>query len=288
MNYRAHSIALAVFAAALSPAAAQFGAYEVAQEELNTLADQMVIVHLDTTYFTTLENLNDLSSFTSTNTFDFINDEGGALVISPATGRFRNPPRLDLVNRPPGLAWQGPYASYQSSRIDGPDSIYDEGTPLDPWGTPYFFYSPLGLIDPQSEDIELTGYLDDFNQYTIVSYGPDGVMSSDDLTRAVAGFSIAVPAISSVRIFPPAAKSTDYTVQVRGYKFGATQGSGSVAVNGSPAVPTSWSDTRIELLLSAMPSPNATFTVTPDGRAPVEMQGFLVEGTVGVNDWMMY
>jgi hypothetical protein len=268
---------------------AQFGAVEVAQLELQTLANQMVVVHIDTNWFTTLENLDDLPSPTTTRLHDYINHLGGALVIDPYTGRFPNPPRLDLLNRPPGLSWQGPYVTYQPNRIDDANSLYDEGTPLDPWGRPYLFYSPLGLVVPRSQSIELTGYQDSFDSYTLVSLGPDGVVSGDDLIRTIAGFPIAVPSISSVRIGPPADKSAAWELRVKGYRFGATRGSGVLLRDGLPLEPiATWTDTLVTAPLADVPPPGTVFTLAPETGTPAQFEGFLIESPTAVADWVLY
>lgn len=67
--------------------------------------------------------------------------------------------------------------------------------PLDPWGRPYRFYSPIGLIgstasqsDPGAlfsdafSDGKLTNVDDRFDAFAIVSFGPDGV---SDATQGV-------------------------------------------------------------------------------------------------------
>lgn len=273
-----------------SAAGAQSAAQVAAETELQTLANQMALVQMDTLWFTTLENLDDLSSETTTNPFDWINHNGGALVVDPITGRFGNPRRMDLVNRPEGLRWQGPYVAYQQSRIDGPDSVYDEGTPLDPWGTPYFFYTPLGLIDPRAEAITLDGYGDEFHLYTLVSLGPDGIVSSDDLTRSIPGFFVQVPAVSSVRVQSGDSRRAAWVMRIKGYNFGATQGSGNVLINDVPiAGPiVEWTSTLITAELDTLPPAGSTFTVQTDGGATPSIEGFIVEGETAVRDWMMY
>ena len=63
--------------------------------------------------------------------------------------------------------------------------------PLDPWGQPYRFYSPIGLIGSNAStstpsswntnsfsDGRLTSSDDRFDRYAIVSFGPDGEADS--------------------------------------------------------------------------------------------------------------
>ena len=58
------------------------------------------------------------------------------------------------------------------------------GPALDPWGTPYMFYSPLGVIGGGDLDSDafgggaVTAQDDRFETFAIVSYGPDGQSDS--------------------------------------------------------------------------------------------------------------
>lgn len=267
----------------------------IAQQELNTLASQMAIVQMDTTYFTTLENLDDLSSVTNVNEFDYINDEGGMLAVIPSTGKFREPSRVDVFNLTIGLGWNGPYVSYQPGTIDDEDSDYDEGTPLDPWGTPYYFYSPLGLVDPKREEVVLEGYLDDFDQYTVVSYGNDRVKSEDDLTATIPGFAVVVSTVSSVRAGAPpnppdaiaSRREAPYEARIKGYRLGETPG--TVSIDGEEISPvTSWSETEIRVPLETLPAENSMTTVQTSGGKTLLFEGVVIEGSTSVGSWQLY
>jgi type II secretory pathway pseudopilin PulG len=98
--------------------------------------------------------------------------------------------------------WNGPY--HQPKRIYVGGTLEDlpnvesldadairRDWPLDPWGNPYRFYSPIGIIgteaaktDPSALEQEgfsdgiLTTEDDRFDRYAIVSYGPDGLSDS--------------------------------------------------------------------------------------------------------------
>ncbi len=94
--------------------------------------------------------------------------------------------------------WQGPFMSFQRVNIGDsdtrdPDQLnptliqYDH--PLDPWGQPYRFYSPVGIIGSNAltafrpdewssadfSDGTVTNTDDRFDRFAIVSYGPDSV-----------------------------------------------------------------------------------------------------------------
>lgn len=272
-------------------AAAQPGTYEAAQTELLTLANAMELVFIDTNYLTTLENLNDLGSPTFSIPYDYISDEDGALVIDAFDGRFRDPPRLDLLTRPLGLNWQGPYVNIQLERTEtDPPFAYEEGTPLDPWGRPYLFYSPLGLIDPVAQTITLEHHQDIFPTFTIASLGQDGIVSSDDLSRSVGGLTVQMTSISSVRIYSSQTRRGGYELVVNGYRFGSTQGAGGILVNSAPidGPIVQWSSTQVRVDIDALPPDNAVISLETDNGATVAYEGFLVEGATGVEDWMLY
>ena len=115
----------------------------VALAEMVTLATQLEVCAIQTTYYVSLETLNDLSSDYLNTPYDYINYEGGTFVIRPTEGRFR-PQRINLLTA--FNAWDGPYMNYQASQTQTGFTPYDRGSPLDPWGNPYYFFSPLGLL----------------------------------------------------------------------------------------------------------------------------------------------
>jgi len=266
---------------------------KLAVSDMGTMALGLVMCELDTTYLTTLENLDDSPvrpnpSNPNAEWRNWINDGGGALVIPVWLGRFEDD-RVDLVNRPMGLEWQGPYVVYQSSRVDGDDSDYDPGTPLDPWGEPYYLYSPLGFVDPIAETITLEGYGDLFNDYTIVSYGSDGVKSGDDLFRSVGTQGVRSTVISSVRIRASSGRTSPWIMAVKGYLFGGTQGTGGVFVDGTPAgTIASWSSTLVEVEITDLPPAGSVITLRRGDGDEVSFEGFLVEGDTSVAGWELY
>lgn len=267
----------------------------VALSDVNTIATQMEQIAAFTNFFTTIENLDDLNGPTTTFPFDYINDNGGALVISPFTGDFRDD-RLDYLNRPLGLEFNGPYISafsnlIQVGRFTDDTHFYDEGHPLDPWFNPYLFYSPLGLVVPRTESIELDFHEDSFDRFTIVSLGPDGVVSGDDIIRSISGFSITTLAISSSRLRASNAKQSTFPYQLvlKGYNFGSTQGAGSVTIDSGPAPIISWSGTEVIAGLNSIPSSNAAVVLTKDNGANESFSGYIDERPdADVGDWELY
>ena len=145
--------------------------------DMTTLAEAEDLVRIDTGYYVSLENLDDISVSGYQPSYNFIGDGGGTPVIDPATARFK-PQRVDLIHA--FLSWKGPYVTYQQGRTDVDNLFgYDRGTPLDPWGNPYFLYSPAGLVKPPFS-VTLGDWGDRFSLYAIVSYGRDGAFGGGD------------------------------------------------------------------------------------------------------------
>jgi prepilin-type N-terminal cleavage/methylation domain-containing protein len=98
--------------------------------------------------------------------------------------------------------WQGPFYQAQRVYVDDPNNPFQVQTlrhdfPLDPWGRPYFLYSPLGVVGTTAGSVaaagtlvtetiiranpaswgngQLTNQNDRFDRWAIVSFGPDGV-----------------------------------------------------------------------------------------------------------------
>lgn len=107
----------------------------------------------------------------------------------------------DQTNNPLGFRvirnWQGPFINYQRVWTNNKERTVDvmdqgelrRGYPLDPWGTPYRFYSPIGIIGAGANSTSQASYNQDsfmngriqrdavrlYDRYAIVSYGPDGL-----------------------------------------------------------------------------------------------------------------
>ncbi len=236
----------------------------IALVEMQTMANAMEIFFLDTNYYSTLENLDDTRGPAPPDRpWQFIGEGGGTLVISPFEGDVL-PNRVNLLT---GLfQYQGPYITYQQNRMDGADSEYDPGTPLDPWGNPYYFYTPLGLLEPRQERITQRDYGDIFDRYTIVSFGPDGIQSSSDIIYQFGG-GIQVATIS-VGIFRSIVDEGDRdqdvaVLEIRGYNLGENTGQAAILINNQEIQPTitQWSSTDIEATLDFMPTSGDTLRV---------------------------
>jgi hypothetical protein len=136
-----------------------------------------------------------------------IDDEAAGLKLIPTdlTGKASPVEQETIANlREAGEKWVGPYA--ETKRIflgeAGKDmdlTLISEQSvlrdfPLDPWGQPYRFYSPIGLVgsgagdtSPEAMDRDdfsdgaITANDDRFETYAVVSYGPNG--ESDSVTE---------------------------------------------------------------------------------------------------------
>ncbi|MCX7011092.1 MAG: IPT/TIG domain-containing protein [Candidatus Sumerlaeota bacterium] len=221
-------------------ARAQGAAEAVAEQEMAVLTDAEETVLLDTGFYTTIENLDDLIAYYPLNNpFDDINDQGGTRVLDPDTGRW-TPDRKDLRNPP--MQWMGPYVVFQPSRITLDGAGYDPGTLLDPWGRPYYLFTPLGLARPVEGTITLELYGDRFDRYAVVSLGPDGVMSGDDLFR----FFGSAPTRLAVSSLTPSSSPVGQPATIRGYHFGASQGASRILLDGREiGAADSWADHEI-------------------------------------------
>jgi hypothetical protein len=164
-------------------------------QEMAILASALEICALDTTYYVPLEALNDVSDPNAVPAYDYIDHNGGTYVIKPWEGCFR-PSRVALTTA--FFPWRGPYVTFQPGRTQIGTSPYDEGSPLDPWGNPYLFFSPLGLLRGDTGSLTLEYYGDQFDRYAIVSFGPDVVKSADDLIYFFGG-GVTSSVISSLR-----------------------------------------------------------------------------------------
>lgn len=220
-------------------------ALQLTELEIQTLIDAEEQVMIDTGYYVSIENLNDLPTDNVTYWFDYINEGGGAAVIDHHTGMFK-PVRVDLLT-PPNL-WQGPYVTYQPGRIALDGAGYDVGTLLDFWSNPYYLFTPLGLARPPSQSITQDLYGDQFDRYAIVSLGPDGVKSDDDIIRFFGGAPTAL-VVSSVN---PNTAEAGETVTLRGYNFGDSQGDSQLILNNTIVNEIeSWSDREIRFRVPA-------------------------------------
>ena len=278
---------------AQSPAPKPATPKAVVESDLLALETAITACALDTTYFVSLETLNDRSGGPTLDPlYDYLNHEGGTYVIRPTDGLFRTT-RINLLTA--FNAWGGPYVNYQPGNTQLGVLPYDQGSPLDPWGNPYLFYTPMGLVRGDIGAITLEYHADNFDRPTVACLGPDGVVSSDDVFRHF-GTGIQPTAISSLR-GPSVAYRTatnDFIVpnsqpiQIKGYNFSASQGTSEVRFGALDLTPhiTAWSNTLISLQLPAGLHGEADITVVRSG-APTNKQRLTILAN-STTDWLLY
>lgn len=256
------------------PAKLALGAFETAAlAEMQNLETALTFEYLDTGYFVSLENLNDVD-FATFPVYDNIANNGDTPVIRPDVGRFQPSP-VNLL-----FSWMGPYINYQSGKTQVGVAPYDQGSPLDPWGNPYLFFSPLGLIRGDASAITQEFYGDLFDRYTLVSLGADGVVGGDDLFRQFAPgaagsptfpgvVGLAVSSLSGPKVITTSAPSgstyktnAGAAVTARGYNFVATQGSSKAWFGALELTVESWSATAVQVRIPVTASGVADFTLT--------------------------
>ncbi len=154
-----------------------------------------------------LDNLNNDVANTLNLTNDILDDleneiETQTYIIDPFTSLNAqvglNQLTLEDANTIPRVAdlitnWSGPFVNfknvYQDPNVIGGGAVQvRRDYPLDPWGQPYRFYSPLGIIgtgadnlipDNWSNDSTFDGNIQrgliiyELDRFAIVSYGPD-------------------------------------------------------------------------------------------------------------------
>jgi hypothetical protein len=273
----------AIFIAALAGSApAQDPRVVAALADMAAMRDAEIAAYLDTGYLFSLEDLNDLLSPWTYYYFDDIMWGGGAQVISTLTGRYE-PTRVD-VRWPPHL-WEGPYVTYQQGHFSTDGAGYDPGTPLDPWGNPYYLFTPLGLVKPTQGTLTLELYGDTFDRYAIVSLGPDGVVSDDDVILRFEGAPFYLPTRTVISSVNPATASPGQRVTLRGYNFGAPQGSSRVELGGRPLTTVvSWGDRSITFVVPSDGSSGQVVVVRPTERS----NPFLLQVRTAARHWALY
>ena len=214
----------------------------IAQLEIQNLISAMQMAEIFTSHYYSLENLDDIPASFANPSYNYIHDGGGTYAVQPFTGRFRID-RLNLVNST-FPTWSGPYITYQQGRTDDTDFWnFDIGTPLDPWDTPYYFYTPLGLVQPPNS-ITQSFYGDQFDRYAIVSHGPNGKKGGSDDIIFVFGSPPTVTTLSSI----PTTANIGKTIKIRGYNMGTQGGNIELTFNGQPVTTgiVSWTATEIQ------------------------------------------
>lgn len=234
---RAILAVLLVCSAAALPADARTVA---AQAELATLTQALERVQIDTGFLTSLENLDDVLTSSPATPWQAINDGGGAFMITPGSGAVQ---RRTLTA---GQWWADYMTTYLPERQQPAGGIYDRGTLLDPWGAPYFLYSPLGLYEPESGTWSLRFYGDFFDRYTLVSHGPNRQQGGGDDLLWPMGQVITVPFVSAGGLAPGGSKATGNGFVLRGGNLGGAPGTLVVDGVNQAATFTLWTSTRVE------------------------------------------
>ncbi|MGI8908702.1 MAG: IPT/TIG domain-containing protein [Candidatus Sumerlaeaceae bacterium] len=258
--------------------------------EMQTIAQGLDTCLIDTTYYVSPEALNDTGNSTSTPTYNYLNDQGGTFVIVPDWGYFK-PTRQNLITA--FNNWEGPYLNYQPARTQTATTPYDQGSPLDLWGGPYYLFSPLGRLRGDTGTVTLEHYADTFDQYTLVSLGSDGVKSSDDVTYQFGG-GITITALSSARSATSASTTTltapaNSPIVMRGVNLGATQ-SGAKVMWGVQELTniTSWSSREIALTLPPATQGSAALVMQRGTATTNALSLTIFIPPTAANDWQLY
>jgi len=77
---------------------------------------------------------------------------------------------------------RGPYLEFKQ-QVTFDDNF--NGTPVDPWGNVYMFFTPYGFVDPQLGVVTPGGVSTPsgtltYDRFTVVSCGPDGILNTSD------------------------------------------------------------------------------------------------------------
>jgi len=108
----------------------------------------------------------------------FIDTKLGTLIATGASIYDR------MVRNETAFNWNGPYINIaRKAGLKYPVANVPAGTPLDPWGNPYLFFTKEGLVDDRNSIIATSYTGNDGNTYTtdrfdrptILSLGPNGV-----------------------------------------------------------------------------------------------------------------
>ncbi|HOE97427.1 MAG TPA: hypothetical protein PK847_12675 [Candidatus Sumerlaeota bacterium] len=239
--------------ACLVPTALATPQQVAAQAEMATLAEGLTQCAVDTSWYVSLETLNDVAAANLEPHYDSLNDAGGVWVLRPGRGLF-HPARRDLASGV--LRWRGPYVNFQSGRTQTGPEPYDLGSPLDPWGRPYLLFSPLGLVRGDEGTVTQEYYGDAFDRYTIVTLGFDGVMSEDDQFHAF-GAGITDFVISSARAVDELKAEGDAlpaggVIRIRGYNLGISPEDGQVVLGDRVLTDvSSWTPVAVEVAIPA-------------------------------------
>lgn len=280
--------------ATLAPAQGKEKSAAVALSEMQTLAGAEELCAATIGYYVSLEALNDLALTSSQQTpYDAIGETGTTEVVLPTRGLFRDPP-VDLLAA--YNAWDGPYVNFQQGRTQTSAGPYDLGSPLDPWGTPYFFYSPAGLLRGDSGSVTLEYYGDDFDRYTLVSHGPDGEQGGGDDLFYPFGGGVSGPLLTGLSggkaylAADPAIIIVEAgsMLNLRGYAFGETGSPQNVLLGATPLAPASWSDQAVTVALPQGETGQRSLSLeTPNGQTNA-LKLLLLAPPNAASAWTLY
>jgi len=264
--------------------------------EMSILANAMDTAFIDINYYVTLENLNDLSQSSPTLAFDSIRQNGGVFPIDPFTGLFRARKDFTLGT----LTWKGPYVNYQSSRIQSGTEPYDQGSPLDRWGSPYLLFNPHGLLRGDEGRITQEYYGDAFDRFTIVSLGPDGIQSNDDVIYqfgpGIEGAYLTSLSGTSTTLVSAPLDDQDYeieagsTVTLHGINLNPSNQEKTVLF-GSTVIQDviSWSAREVVIIAPAQQTGNSEeFTIQLGTSSVGGIQARITGSMTGISDWAEY
>ena len=256
---------------------------------MGELAQALERCAADTGFFVPLEALNDTTNPAADPPGDYLNDQGGVHAIDPGRGSFLEG-RQDLSG-----AWGGPYVTYGPGEVQPPEGPYEAGSPLDPWGEPYYLFSPLGLVRGDSGTLTADIFGDGFERFTIVSLGPGSVPGGGNdlvyqLGAAPAGPSLAgMQGPDVVREGALHQVTAGAEVQLRGYGLGPAQTDAALLFGPSELFDIGlWRDTRIELTLPTDVEGREDLFVE---RGPERSNALDVEISIPQNaalDWAVY
>jgi type II secretory pathway pseudopilin PulG len=173
-----------------------------AKADAKALADAQMACGLIHGFFVPLQLLDDVPRNNDIESDDIGNHGTTVQIINI------NRPVLDQVGDQQNVDssglednWEGPFYQAQRVFVDDPDDPFALDSlrfdfPLDPWGRPYFLYSPLGVVGSTAGSTaaggtfvtdtiiranpaswgngNLTNDNDRFDRWAIVSFGPDG------------------------------------------------------------------------------------------------------------------
>lgn len=177
-----------------------------AEQDVLALANAQLRAAETIGFYVPLQLLDDLAptgDSLSPQTDALANEPGSLQLISPSVPVDQQVGAQTGLGQAAGAlgAWDGPYAQTKRVYLGAagasldlaqltPESVRRD-YPLDPWGQPYRFYSPVGIVGtgaaetaPEAFDSDafsdgaLTTADDRFDTFAIVSYGPNGQSDS--------------------------------------------------------------------------------------------------------------